>query len=337
MGKNLLITGATGFVGRNLLLSAIRSGAYESIHVPVRSPEKLQAQLTEDGFEAIPSNVVPVVGSASDWKLNRSMSFDDVVHSAAILSARTREEYRQTNIGGALALLSQVGHPKGIVILSSQAASGPCAHDRASKSEDDRDEPLTWYGESKLAMETETLERYSHLNLIFLRLPMILGPRDQATLQLFKLVKHPFHLKPGFRDKTLSFISVTDLVQAVESVLRQSEKWAELRLRRYFVASGDACTDRDLISTAAEVSGRRGVIVPVPNPILRAVSRVIDAIPSLRAAVPNLSRDRVRELRSDRWVVSPKNFEDAFGWRASDDLRTALKSTHDWYRKTGQI
>jgi len=333
----LLITGATGFVGRNVLLAAIRSGMYKSIHVSVRSAEKLRAQLRGDGFDGIPTNVIPVLGSAPDWQLRALEHVDHVVHTAGALSARTREEYIRTNVQGGLSLLEQVQHARAIVIVSSSAASGPCASGQHSKSEDDRDEPVTWYGESKVEMETKILNRFAGANVLFLRPPIVLGPRDLPTLQLFKLVRLPFHFKPGIRDKFYSFIEVSDLVSAIDAALKRADEWKTLRYRRYFVAAGDPFSSRELLSRTAEVSRRRGVIVPVPEPVLKLATRLIDSVPQFRNALPNLSGDRARELWPDRWVVSAKNFENAFAWRTKKDFRSALQSTHDWYQKTGQL
>jgi nucleoside-diphosphate-sugar epimerase len=333
----LLITGATGFVGRNVLIAAIRSGIYKSIHVSVRSAEKLRAQLRGDGFDGIPPNVVPVLGSASDWQLRALTHVDHVVHTAGALSAQTRDEYFRTNVQGGLSLLEQVQHARAIVIVSSSAASGPCASGQDSRSEDDRDEPATWYGESKVEMETKILSQFGHANVLFLRPPIVLGPRDQPTLQLFKLVRLPLHFKIGLRDKFYSFIAVSDLVSAIDSALKQADRWKTLRYRRYFVAAGDPFSMREILSRTAEVSRRRGVIVPVPESALKIASRLIDSVPRLRDAFPNLNGDRVREFWPDRWVVSSRNFESAFAWRASEDLRGALQSTYDWYRNTGQL
>jgi nucleoside-diphosphate-sugar epimerase len=337
MARTLLITGATGFVGRNFLIAAIRSGAYQTIYVTVRSPEKLRAQLTVDGFGGLPPGVIPLVGSAADWKLGALEPVDHVVHTAGILSGRTREDYFRTNVQGTVSLLEQIQNPRAIVILSSQAAGGPCAEGQDSKSEDDRDDPVTWYGESKLELEKEVLNRFADRNVLFLRPPMVLGPRDQATLALFKLVRLPFHFKPGLRDKFYSFIAVSDLVSAVESALKRADHWKTLRYRRYFVAAGDPVSGREVLSRTAEVSRRRGVIVSVPKSVLKMASVLIDAVPRLRDALPNQSQDRVREFWPDRWVVTSRNFENAFAWRANQDLRSALQSTHDWYQKTGQL
>jgi hypothetical protein len=77
--------------------------------------------------------------------------------------------------------------------------------------------------------------------------------------------------------------------------------------------------------------------VSVPQPLLRAVSRVVDSIPVLRAALPILSVDRAKEIWPDRWVISPEVFKKQFSWKASDDIDHAIRETHAWYVKTGQL
>ena len=46
----LLITGSTGFVGRNLLLRVSQDARWRRIVLPVRDPAKLRAQLEGEGI-----------------------------------------------------------------------------------------------------------------------------------------------------------------------------------------------------------------------------------------------------------------------------------------------
>jgi len=337
MARTLLLTGATGFVGRNFLIAALRSGEYAPIYVAVRDPNKLRRQLEGEGFSSPPPNVIPIVGTDSDWNVGSLGVVDDVVHAAGQLSGRTREDYFRTNVQGTLSLLGQLQHPRAIVVVSSQAAGGPCVGGQERKSEDDRDEPVTWYGESKAEMEQQILRELPGLNVIFLRPPMVLGPRDQATRALFQLVALPVHFKPGLRDMFYSYIAVEDLVRAISTALQGFQKWRTFRHRHFFVAAPEPVSIRDLLSLAAEVSGRRGVIVPVPKSVVKVASIVIESVPRFRNALPNLSKDRVRELWPDRWVSATTNFETAFAWRARENLRSTLQSTYDWYLRTGQL
>src|SRR5688572_8498260 len=94
----LLLTGATGFVGRNLLLRAI--DLYEEIYVPVRSREKLLAQLKDEGFAGLPSNVKPILTEAPSWKFDGVPPVQHVVHSAGLISGVSRDDYFRTNTEG---------------------------------------------------------------------------------------------------------------------------------------------------------------------------------------------------------------------------------------------
>ncbi len=331
----LLLTGSTGFVGRNFLLSALKRGIYQEIILPIRSPEKLQAQFVGDGFDYIPGIIKPIVGSSHDWNL-KNVTADHVVHCAGALFERDRDDYFKINVDGTLGLLRSVPTAKKIVILSSQAASGPCAPLQDIKTEADKDEPVTWYGQSKLEMERRVSEEFPQLNYLFLRPPWVMGPRDSATLQLFKMVKSPLHLKPGMKPKFYSFISVDDLTEAIFTTLAR-EDWSDIRHQKFYVCSEVVFTDKELIASTAQVSSRKGVLVKIPHPVVKVITRVVDAVPALRSRLPTLTVDRAHEIWPERWVVSPESFSKRFAWKAKDSLQTTLKSMHDWYIKSGKL
>jgi dihydroflavonol-4-reductase len=335
--KRLMLTGATGFVGRNFLLKALREKKYDEIIVPVRSREKLLAQFLGDGFTELPSIVRPVVGAAPQWNLRDIGPVDHVVHSASENFGRTRQDFFRVNVEGTRSFLQALeGHPQ-IVLLSSQAAGGPCEPHHPTKVEGDEDHPVTLYGESKKEMERVALQEFGYLNLLLLRPVLVFGARDTASLPLFKMVRTPLHFKPGFRPKYFSFISVDDLVEAIFAALEKGGDWSRWAQRYFFVVWNEPITDRQILRTASSVSERAGMIVSVPQPILKVVSRVVDAVPFLRRAVPTLAYERAKEIWPDRWVVSSQAFEQHFQWKPKQDLRVTLQATHDWYFRTGQL
>ncbi len=331
----LLLTGATGFVGRNFLLQAIQRGEYEEIILPIRSVEKLQAQFIGDGFDYIPKVIRPVVGTAGQWNLDH-VEVNHVVHCAGTVFERARDGYFKVNVEGTLKLLGSLAKADKIILLSSQAAAGPCTSPDQFKNEKDQDEPVTWYGESKLEMERRVKEQFPQLNYAFLRPPWVMGPRDIASLQLFKMVRTRVHLKPGLKPKYYSFISVDDLVAAIFSALKHSD-WTDIRHEKFYVCSDTIFSDKELIASTAAVSDRRGVLVKIPHPVVKVITQVVDAVPALRSRLPTLTVDRSHEILPERWVISPERFSKSFAWRAKDSLQTTLKSMHDWYLKTGKL
>ncbi len=338
---NLLLTGVTGFVGRNLLLKLFEEAQYEAIYVPVRSAEKFRAQLQGDGFDEIPSRVKPVELSAPNWDFSSLPAIDHVVHSAGTIFASSRDEYFKTNVDGTLTLLRTIklSPQSRTVILSSQAAAGPCA-DEGTRSETQPEAPVTWYGESKLEMEkrvtAEFGPRLAERPYLFLRPPMIFGPRDQATLPLFKMARFPLRVKPGGRPKFYSYLAVSDLVEAILTTLK-APVWDGLSGKAFFVASEEPVSDEKLITLCGETQKRRGYLVKIPHPVLWGVSQVVERVPKWRNEIPNLTKDRVREIWPERWVVSTDRFAKGFRWKPREELTKTLQLTRDWYVKTGKL
>lgn len=333
----LLLTGATGFVGRNLLLRALRENRYSKIWVPIRDRNKLLAQLRLEGYEQLPPSVIPLEGSARNWNLGEAVKADHVLHAAGVLFSRREFDYLETNVEGTLRLLRALAPESRVVILSSQAASGPCGDGENVKVESSPESPVTGYGRSKLEMEKRVASEFAERATVVLRPPMVLGPRDSATLPLFKMASGKVHFKPGFKPKWYSFVAVSDLVSAIFAAFENESVWKTPGCKRYFITSGKPFSDRDLVSGAARAINRQGWLLPVPQSVLKIVSKVVDSVPRWAEAVPSLTADRANEIWPDRWVVSSQAFQDDFGWQPSAELLPVLTETGAWYQQTGQL
>jgi Nucleoside-diphosphate-sugar epimerases len=322
----LFLTGATGFVGRNLLLAALEAGQYSEIVAAVRDRSKLERQLADEGVH--PGDRLRTIG----WDEAPPADVDHAVHCAGVLFARDRESYFRVNVGDTLRLLAPIRNDARVLVLSSQSAGGPTPVGREARSAQDPDTPITWYGESKLEMERRL--RKVRPGAMIWRPPMILGPRDQATLPLFKMAAGIVRLKPGLHVKRYSWIGVNDLVRAILRAL-QSNGW-ECPSAIAACAPG-TITDLDLLSVAAELGGGRGVTVRLPGPLLRVAAAAVDAVPAWRAAVPSLTRDRAREIAPRRWVLDGSEFQRRFSAGPFQSLREVLKETRDWYVRAGLL
>jgi len=322
----LLLTGATGFVGRNLLLHAINQGV--EVFAPVRDERKLSRQLEAEGVDS--SKVRALPANPREW----SVEYDALVHCAGVLFERSLDRYLETNVYWTNEILKTRYPGCPTVILSSQSAGGPTPEGQLSREESNPDDPRSLYGESKLRMERLILREQEGEPIALLRPPMILGPRDNATLQLFKLAASPLRPKPGMRAKHYSFIAVSDLVEAIETALFHAAKLNEGAL---YVASRQTISDIELIKSAAAVTRKPGLTIPLPDPVVKVVSGLVDKSPKLRSQLPSLTRDRVEELWPSRWVVNPGAFESATGWFATTSAAEALKQAYDFARTEGTL
>lgn len=321
----LLVTGATGFVGRNLVLRAASLGI--PVSATVRSVERLRRLLNEDGLPADFATPLPV--EPGGWGAP-----SHAVLAAGVLFARTRAEYFSVNVDWTLRVLRALPPACRVVILSSQSAGGPTPAGRDAKSESDPDLPITWYGESKLALEAAVAREFPDRSITILRPPMILGARDSATLPLFKMARGRLRTKPGLREKHFSYLAVDDVVDAILAAFACGGS----RIAGPFhIASDRPTSDTDLIRSAARAVGGTGVTLRIPQPLVRILAAAVDAVPAWRNAVPSLTRDRAREIWPDRWVLDSAAFRTAAGWQPKIPLDRALSEAGDHFRAAGKL
>jgi nucleoside-diphosphate-sugar epimerase len=326
----ILVTGATGFIGRTLVLRALRDDQVTEVIAPVRSEEKLRAQLACEGVLDL-SKLQIVEAEAPHWHFGRVGPIDRVVHCAGVLFGRSRDEYFRVNVDGTLRLLASVPGDPATIVLSSQSAGGPTPEGHPAKKLDHPDRPISWYGESKLHMERAVREA-GHQRVRFLRAPMVLGPGDQATLPLFRMVRGKIWTKPGRELKHFSWISSDDLADAIDAWFERGDQ-----LSIAHVTSPGTITDAELMLTAGKVSGKKGTLLPVPQILLKPVAFASKFIPAIGEKVPSLTADRAREIWPNRWVIDPEPFHQAIGWRGRATLEDTLSRTLAWFRRESLV
>lgn len=326
---NLLLTGSTGFVGRNLLLHALQEKTFSKIILPVRSKEKLLAQLREEGFSELPEQLHLCSVKNNVWDLEGAPEAHLVIHCAGLTFSRDRKNYFETHVEGTLQLFAQLAKQTRFVVLSSLSAAGPTPKPHPERQHDHLCSPVSWYGTSKLAMEKALREKYG-TQLLIVRPPIILGPRDTATVPLFQMAASPLRMKPGFQTKHYSWIAVDDLCRAL--LLAATHDWKKISRRNYFITSTQSITDLELIATTAEVLKKRGLTLPLPHFFLQTISLIADRIPALHQPLQSLGRDRIKEILPNRWVADGSEFQRDFQWQAEKSLRETLEETARWLK-----
>ena len=326
---NLLLTGSTGFVGRNLLLQALQDPTWSEIILPVRSEAKLKEQLCNEGIERLPKRLHLCSVDEDGYSLEKAPSPDIAIHCAGLTFSRHRADYFKTNVDGSLALLKGLPESCQLLVLSSQSAAGPTPDFVELRTREHAEKPHSWYGESKLAME-KTFLQHAQDRLLILRPPMILGPRDSATVPLFKMSRGLLRMKPGIQIKHYSWIAVDDLCRGI--LMAAKSDWKKLPFHNYFIASNETITDLSLIQTTADVLGSSGITLRLPHAMIELISFVADKIPALHKPLQSIGRDRVKEILPQRWVADGSEFQRDFEWRPQTSLRETLEQTADWLK-----
>ncbi|HET7024968.1 MAG TPA: NAD(P)-dependent oxidoreductase [Gemmatimonadales bacterium] len=319
---NILLTGATGFVGGHVADRLVARG--DHVTALVRTPARA-ARLADAGIALIPGDL------DDHTALRRAAQGQDAVcHIAALTGAVDEAEFLHANRDGTVNLIRAVEETAPtarFVYISSMAAGGPArrGHPRI---EGEPDTPVTMYGRSKLAGEVVT--RASRLPWVILRPPTVYGPRDRENLLvLFQAARGG--VVPVFGDGSmeLSAIHVADLADAIV----QSIDAPAITGRTFYVNHPEVVTSRALVTTIATVQGKRVRIVPLPEVVARAALGTIGGVAALLRRKTILRYDKANEFYQEAWTADPSAFRDATGWDPTFDLARGLADTFRWYRE----
>ena len=276
--NRVLITGASGFIGRHVCRHLIDAGF--SVHAAVRRPNP-DAVLHR-------CEHVHVTGSMEhlrpgDWPLR---GIDAVVHLAARVhrpAARSgpgRDKFRRVNVEATKSLFDAC-HRCGVhrfVFLSSIAAA---ALDRPPGSEPRSRRRA--YAVSKYEAEQQLIERSarSPVETVLLRPPMVYGPQAPGNIdRLVRAIRAGALLPLGSLHHRRSLIYVENLTDAIVRCLVHPAS----RDGVFEVADDTPVTPRELALLIGRASGCRPRLVPVPPRLLRVAGRCCgrgDAIASL--------------------------------------------------------
>jgi dihydroflavonol-4-reductase len=322
-----LVTGASGFIGSNLVDRLLAEGA--SVKCLVRRRSKLT------WLQNLP--VTLVAGDFQDQdSLARAVADTDLVfHVAGATRAPRRAAYFRGNFEATRNLLracEQHGPPgQKFVYLSSLAAAGPSSG--SPLTEDQPPRPVSAYGESKLWAERAVLEFSQQRPATIIRPPAVYGPRDRDTLLLLKSIHRGLHVIPGCVVQQVSLVHVGDLVTGMLLAARSDRSQG-----RVYYLSGDGHYDWRTIGELAGRALAKGFkTLRVPWWLMRLVA-LGGSIASQFTPTPTLmSLDKLRDLRQSQWLCSNERAKAEIGFQPAVDLLTGLADTSAWYKKAGWL
>lgn len=323
----IFVTGATGFIGSHLCRRLHQEG--HQVVAMVRSAKKAQ-RLPED-TELLPGNL----DSFKDEKFVIPPC-DVVVHLAAALPGKVRGDYLESNLEGVQNLVAclqrQKWQPKCLLFTSSLAATGPSKlgqpHNETAPCQ-----PVEEYGRSKLKAE-EYLAGIDIPTISF-RPPMVIGPNDEAVLDLFKMVKMGLGVRPKGLPQEVSFVAVADLVEAMVSAINNSENIQGHT--PYFVSHPQVITNVELMQTMADIMGKKLRIVEVPKWLLYTGGQLLNGITGVFMVKNPLNESQYQMLAAEAFACNSNKLQEDTGWQPQQDLRAALQTAYDGYKKAGWL
>ena len=330
----VFVTGTTGFVGQNLVPHLQASG--HEVYGLVRNTTKLQESQLE---------LNPIKGSLScsqrnEWIDNLPDDLDAVIHMAGLVHSFNAHDFDRVNnlATGQLVRDLKERYPRlKFILLSSLAAAGP-AQDRPLN-ETDPGSPVSLYGQSKAKGEEQFIQHApSAWEKIIIRPPMVIGPKDPAILDIFKMAKGRVILLPGLngKKKRYSFVCVHDLVQTIALSLENAKEKDGVEI--FYSSYPRETSYGQLVEGIAElIHGKSVFYLKMPVSVVAFIANLLQLIHRLTRIDLRLTPDKIHELRADAWLCDSSKSHNMLGMKYQWDLPTTLVETYEDYKKRDWI
>ena len=337
MNGKILITGASGFIGSFIVEEALRRGF--DTWAALRGSSSRQF-LQDERIHFIQLDL------SSEERLKeqlRGQQFDYVVHAAGVTKCLDKADFYRINTEGTQHLvraLRALGMPlRRFVYISSLSIMGAIREQQPYTEirESDTPAPNTHYGKSKLLAEqwldseNEALasRREEPFPYVILRPTGVYGPRERDYFMMAKSIKAHTDFAVGYRRQDITFVYVTDVVQAVFLALEKGATG-----RRYFLSDGQVYQSSTFSNLIHQALGRPWWIrIKAPIWILRVVTFFGEHIGRMTGKITALNNDKYHILKQRNWRCDIQPAIDELGYHPEYPLELGVPLTIRWYKE----
>ena len=329
--SNILITGATGFIGGFIVDEALRRNM--NVWVALRKSSSRQ-WLTDERIHFLEVNRT----SEEDLvEKMRNLQFDYVVHAAGVTKCLHKEDFHRINVGGTKSLVNallRLEMPlKKFIYLSSLSVFGPIREEQpyTEITENDKPAPNTEYGKSKLEAERFLME--SELPIVILRPTGVYGPRERDYFMMAKSIKAHTDFAVGYKPQDITFVYVLDVVQAIFLAIEKGEPG-----RKFFLSDGSvyrSSTFSDLIRK--ELGNPWWIRITAPIWLLRIITFCGEYIGRMTGKITALNNDKYHIMKQRNWRCDIQPARRELGFEPHYQLEEGVRLTIQWYRENGWL
>jgi nucleoside-diphosphate-sugar epimerase len=297
----ILVTGATGFVGKAVVQRLLADDESQRVVVAVR----------RDGRQW-PAQVLPrVTGDlepATDWSLALN-GVSSVVHCAARVHVMHNTEadpltaFRVVNVDGTLNLARQVAAAgvKRFVFVSSVKVNGESTPLGQAFTEADAPAPQDAYGQSKHEAEQglRQLAADTGMEVVIIRPPLVYGPGVKANFAaLMRAVQRGWPLPLGAVHNQRSLVGLDNLVDFIVTCITHPQAANQT----FLVSDGQDQSTIELVHGMAQAAGVPARLLPVPVWALQAGATLLGKGDAVQRLCGNLQVDIAKARGLLGWV-----------------------------------
>jgi nucleoside-diphosphate-sugar epimerase len=321
----ILITGATGFIGRHLVKALKNEG--RSIKCLIRKSSQI------DFLKELNAEIV--YGDLRDKdSLKKALIETDIIYNVAgEVFALDAGNYYSVNVSGVNNLLEACsnGSVRKLIHLSSSSATGPNPVRDLPVNENSPCCPITPYGKSKLEGEkiVKELSRSYKVPTVVIRPPLVYGPgvsESSRVLMFLKLIHNGMFKIIGDGNNFVSLCYIDNLIHGMLLAEKENRSAGET----YFLADARPYTINQIASTIATELGKELPLPHMPFFAANILSFVLPIFSKPFGVTSPLTRNTIKELTSN-WFVDIKKAQLELGYRPIVELKEGVKKTVEWF------
>jgi nucleoside-diphosphate-sugar epimerase len=313
----ILVTGASGFVGRALLCHLAAQGN------AVRAAYRNDAVSPPAGVQSVS---VGDLGSKQDWGA-ALQAVNVVVHAAARVhimkdvAIDPLSVYRKVNVDGTLNLATQAAAAgvRRFIFLSSVKVHGESTAEGGAFRADKEPIPVDSYGISKLEAERglQVIAAQTGMEVVIIRPPLVYGPGVRGNFAaLMQAVVRGIPFPLGAINNRRSLVALDNLVDLIVTCLDHPKAGNQT----FLVCDGEDLSTPDLMLRMAGAMNKTAYLIPLPISLMSVIARIFGKSAALQRLCGNLQVDITETV-------------DVLGWKPPIDVDEGLRRAVVQWRK----
>ena len=266
---NILLTGATGFLGRQLA-KYLHSKPHVGLTAVVRRSVDISAFQTRE---------VQRINANTDWSealINQRV----VIHAAARAHIMKEDladpvvEYRQVNVDGTVNLARQAAEAgvRRFIFISSIGVNGNI--NIKPFTEDDTPKPADPYAQSKLEAEQGLweIQHETGMELVVIRPPLVYGPNAPGNFgSLTRWIDKGVPLPLGAIQNQRSLVALDNLVDLITTCIDHPAAANQV----FLAGDGQDLSTTELLRSVARAAGKPSRLIPIPSSLLMLAATLL--------------------------------------------------------------
>ncbi len=312
----ILLTGATGFIGRGLLERVSTEVSLEPVAVVRNSAARLSKHVATFRVAELEAD--------TDWQ-SALERVDVVIHCAARVhvmhdtSFDPLAEFRQINVNGTLNLARQAASAgvRRFIFISSIKVNGEGTELGKPYFSDCHPAPLDPYGVSKMEAEQTlfVLASETGMEVVIIRPVLVYGPGVKANFRsMMNWLNKGVPLPLGAIHNKRSLVALDNLVDLIVTCIDHPNA----ANKTFLVSDGEDLSTTELLRRMGQALGKPARLLPVPASLLRAGAAM-------------LGRGAVAQRLCGSLQVDISKTRELLGWTPPVSVDEALRRTAEHY------